>query len=74
MLQSVMTEEEQAVYRRGRNADSNPPKSADPGDYRKATGLEAVFGYLHLTGNTARIHALFDEIWDHRDELLAPRG
>jgi len=73
MLLSSMTEAEQAVYRRGRNADSSPPKHANAADYRRATGLEAVFGYLQLTGDTARIHALFDSIWSMRDALAQSR-
>ncbi len=66
------TEEEQAVFQRGRNAVSPNavPKSAVPADYRKATGLEAVFGYLHLSGNTGRLEALFQEIWNMQTDIL----
>jgi len=67
-----LTEEEQAVFQRGRNAVTTIPKSAAPADYRKATGLEAVFGYLHLTGNTERLETLFREIWDMQTEILNP--
>lgn len=50
-----LTEEELAVYRHGRNAKtSSVAKHADIHDYRNATGLEALFGYLYLTGNTKR--------------------
>ena len=66
-----LTEAEQAIYRRGRNASVHPPKSADPADYRKATGLEAVFGYLHLTGNTQRMEELFAAVWGMRNELIS---
>ncbi|MBR5870018.1 MAG: ribonuclease III [Clostridia bacterium] len=55
-----LTEEENAVYHRGRNAAGAHPKSASVNDYRRATGLEALFGYLHLKGDTARLEALFD--------------
>lgn len=65
-----LTEAEQAVYRRGRNAGSSPPKNADPADYRKATGFEAVFGYLHLMGCTERIQELFEMVWNMQEELL----
>ncbi len=59
-----LSEEELSVYKRGRNTNSNTvPKNADPQDYRRATGLEALFGYLYLTGNTARISELFDIIF-----------
>ncbi len=55
-LQDVMTEEEQAVYKRGRNAKSySTAKNASVIDYRKATGLEAVCGYLYLKGKSERI-------------------
>lgn len=45
----VLTEEEEEVYRRGRNAKSNSTaKNASVTDYRKATGMEALLGYLYL--------------------------
>ena len=68
----TLTEPEQAVFQRGRNAVSTSaiPKSAVPADYRKATGLEAVFGYLHLSGNTERLESLFQEIWNMQTEIL----
>ena len=53
------TEEEEAVYKRGRNAKSyTSAKNASIGDYRKATGMEALVGYLYLTGQEARIMEL----------------
>lgn len=55
-LQDYMTEEEQAIYKRGRNAKSyTTAKNASVADYRKATGLEAVFGYLYLKGQSERV-------------------
>lgn len=68
-LQEVYTEAELAVYHRGRNAGGNPSKNADPADYRKATGFEAVFGYLHLMGDAERIQELFSMVWSMRNEL-----
>ena len=51
-----LSEEEIAVYKRGRNAKSyTSAKNASIGDYRKATGLEALMGYLYLQGRTERI-------------------
>lgn len=51
-----LTPEEQAVYRRGRNAQSyTHAKNASVSDYRHATGLEALFGYLYLTGQQERM-------------------
>lgn len=55
-----LTPEEQAYYRRGRNAEvHNIPKNATHGQYSKATGLESLFGALYLLGNTQRIRQLF---------------
>ncbi|MDE6639896.1 MAG: ribonuclease III [Acetatifactor sp.] len=54
-LQDMFTEEEEAVYRRGRNAKPHTKaKNASMEDYLKATGFEAVLGYLYLTDNTER--------------------
>lgn len=50
-----LSEEEAAVYRRGRNAHT----TRTGGDYHKATGLEALFGFLYLSGNIDRIRNLF---------------
>ena len=55
-----LTEEEKAVYTRGKNTKThNVPKSATRYEYRKATGLEAVFGYNHLLGRGERNKELF---------------
>ena len=55
-LMEELTAEEQAVYRRGRNAHSQKKKkNASIGDYRKATGLEALYGFLYLTDQTDRL-------------------
>ena len=52
----ALSEEEQSVYRRGRNAQSyTHAKNASVSDYRHATGLEALFGYLYLTGKQERM-------------------
>ena len=54
-LKDYYTEEESEIYRRGKNAKTaNHSKSAAYSDYHKATGLEAVFGYLYLTGRIDR--------------------
>ena len=56
----LLSEEESAAYRRGRNiGHTNTPKSATVGQYRMATGMEALFGYLHLRGEGERIRELF---------------
>ena len=55
-LQDQLTEEEADVYRRGRNAKSpTMAKNATMADYRKATGLEALVGYLYLTDRFERL-------------------
>ena len=55
-----LTEEETAFYRRGKNSHVHAvPKSCTPAQYAKATGLEALFGALYLSGQTDRINALF---------------
>lgn len=52
----ILTEEEADIYRRGRNAHTHTKaKSATVADYRKATGLEALSGYLYLQGRTDRL-------------------
>jgi len=62
-LEPSLTEEELAVLKRGRNANSTKvPKHASPADYRKATGLEALFGYLYLKGEVARINEIYNLI------------
>lgn len=55
-LQSILTEEEHAVYKRGRNAKSvSPAKNQSLTDYRRATGFEALMGWLYLQNNWERI-------------------
>ena len=60
-----LTEEEENEYRRGRNlGHSSVPKSSTPAEYRRATGLEALFGWLYLNKRHDRIHELFDLAFD----------
>lgn len=55
-LMDELTEDEKGFYRRGRNAKSyTTAKNASIGDYRKATGFEALLGYLYLTDQMSRI-------------------
>ena len=52
----ILSDEELAIYKRGRNAKSpTTAKNASVGDYRKATGLETLIGYLYLKNRTSRI-------------------
>ena len=56
----ILTEEESAVYRRGRNSHVHGvPAHSNPGEYHSATGREALFGWLYLQGRTDRIRTLF---------------
>lgn len=56
----LLTEREQDVFRRGRNAKVHKvPKGASVIEYHKATALECLFGYLYLTGNYDRVNELF---------------
>ena len=59
-LLPILSENEEAVFKRGRNAhSSHSPKNQDAADYRYATGLEALYGYLYLCGETHRIDEIF---------------
>ena len=61
----LLTEEELAYYRRGKNAHVHAvPKSATPAEYAKATGLEALFGVLYLAGQTDRLNQLFKSVME----------
>ena len=57
---SELTEKELTIFKRGRNAHtSNTPKNASVEEYHNATGLEALFGYIYLTGDIRRLRELF---------------
>ena len=59
-----LTEEELAVYKRGRNANVHAmPRSATPAQYHAATGLECLMGWLYLQGQNDRIQQLFEALW-----------
>ena len=61
-LEPELTEEELAIYKRGRNAKSyTSAKNASILDYRKATGLETLIGYLYLSGREERVLFLIKE-------------
>lgn len=64
-LLPLLTQEELAYYRRGKNAHVHAvPKSATPAQYAKATGLEALFGALYLAGQTDRLNELFQAVME----------
>ena len=61
----MLTNEELAVFKRGRNANVNSiPARASRSDYLKATALECLLGYLYLHGATERINELFDAMME----------
>lgn len=63
----ILTDEENAAYRRGRNiGHTNIPKSATVAQYRIATGMEALFGYLHLLDRKERIKELFNIAYEDK--------
>ena len=68
-MQGHLTEEEHAVYRRGRNAKSvSPAKNQSITDYRRATGFEALLGYLYLKKEYQRVMDLVKIGLDSLDE------
>lgn len=65
VLAPLLTEEETAVMRRGRNSHTNHvPKNASVANYHAATGLECLFGYLYLQGKMDRLRILFQALVD----------
>ncbi len=67
-IEDNFTEEELAVYKRGRNAHSHTSaKNADIVDYRHATGFEALIGYLYLKKNSARLDEILDMAYKAAD-------
>ncbi len=57
----ILTEEETEIYKRGRNTNIHTvPKNADMADYRHATALEALIGYLYLKGDKARLEEILN--------------
>ena len=58
-IEEYLTDEEKAVYKRGRNTKSyTVPKNADVGDYRRATGFEALLGWLYIRKDETRLKEL----------------
>lgn len=59
-IMQALSDEELAIYRRGRNTKVNSvPHNADIGQYHAATGIEALFGWLYLQGRQERVNELF---------------
>ena len=65
----TLTEEEAGFFRRGKNmSHMNVPKNATPSEYRAATGMEVLFGFLHLSGNYKRARELFELAYPEETE------
>lgn len=68
LLEPMLTAEELAVFKRGRNASkASVAKHASPEEYRASTGFECLLGWLYLNGETARIEQLFETLWQQFD-------
>lgn len=61
-IESMLTEEEMAIFKRGRNAKSSVPKNSDMVEYKIATGLEALIGYIYLLGDKNRLDEIMNLI------------
>ncbi|MGL4656054.1 MAG: Mini-ribonuclease 3 [Sarcina sp.] len=62
ILEPILTEDEMYIFKRGRNTKSaTVPKNANVRDYRAATGMEALIGYLYLTNQQARLRELIEK-------------
>ncbi len=69
VIEPYLSEDELAIFKRGRNFHtSGTPKSATNREYHIATGLETLFGFLYLDGNTDRVNRLFDIIWNSNEK------
>ncbi len=71
IIESKLSDEEISVFKRGRNFHTgNTPKNATKGQYHTATGLETLFGFLHLSGKEDRVTELFELIWENFSQEL----
>ena len=72
LLEPLFTEEELAVFKRGRNASkATVAKHATPEEYRASTGFECLLGWLYLRGQLPRVQQLFDALWQGFDPNAA---
>ena len=71
IIEAALTEKEMSVYKRGRNMHVNSiPKNSTVGEYHSATGVETLFGFLHLSGNDKRAKELFSLILERFQDKL----
>lgn len=70
-IRESLTNEELEIYKRGRNTNIHTvPKNADMNDYRQATGLEALIGYLYVTGQNERLNEVLELAFSAIDEAM----
>lgn len=74
VIEAQLTEQEQDVVRRARNARQRPPRHADPAEYQRSTGIEALLGWLYIQGQQERIDSLMREIFAHMEEIISTEG
>jgi ribonuclease-3 family protein len=73
-VKDACTPEEADILRRGRNANTAAhPKNMSVEQYRKATGIEALFGWLYLRGEQERLQKLFEIVWEETNKVN-PQG
>lgn len=69
-IYELLTEEEKDLGRRARNRHTlSSSKNSSPADYKKATALEAVVGYLHLIDDRSRLDKIFNMIIEQKDNI-----
>jgi len=74
LILPLLTEDEEAAFRRGRNmGHSSSPKSATVGQYRAATGMEALFGWLYIQEKSERIDELFNIAYKEQIERITKK-
>jgi len=68
-IEPILTEQEIAIYKRGRNAKSaTVPKNANLADYRRATGFEALIGFLELSGQYERLMEIMEIAFNNKND------
>lgn len=70
-IEGMLTDAEMSIYKRGRNSKSaTVPKNADVSDYRRSTGLEALFGYLYLNKENDRLDFLMKTAYENSKDKI----
>ena len=72
-IRDILTADEAQIFLRGRNAHVTTPKSASPADYHRATGFEAVIGWLYMNGCESRINELLGTAYSDKIDDMKKR-